>query len=118
MSSMALTIGILMALSLYLLMSQQLSRWLYGLILFSSTINLCLLIAGRVFLTDPAFINGNQLVKMGNPLPQAMVLTAIVISFALIAFSLIIVRELHKENYKNPEIDSPTLPSNTQGDDE
>ncbi|WP_133130710.1 sodium:proton antiporter [Legionella yabuuchiae] len=115
---MALTVGLLIAISLYLLMSNQLNRWLYGLILFSSSINICLLIAGRVFLSQPAFIKNDPMVNLGNPLPQAMVLTAIVISFALIAFSLIIVRELYKENDVKKQFNSPSLPLDKQGDDE
>ncbi len=97
MSLMALMTGIIMAIAVYLLMSPQLVRWLYGLILFSSGINICILLAGRVYFSQPAFINGHAKLQMANPLPQALVLTAIVIFFALIAFSLIIVRQLYKK---------------------
>jgi multicomponent Na+:H+ antiporter subunit C len=99
MSLIAIMVGIIMTISIYLLMSTQLINWLYGLILFSSAINICILFAGRVFLAQPAFINEKLGANMANPLPQAMVLTAIVISFALIAFSLVILRELYKENH-------------------
>ncbi|MDI9819423.1 MULTISPECIES: NADH-quinone oxidoreductase subunit K [unclassified Legionella] len=110
MSLMAIMTGVLIAIALYLLMSKQFSRWLYGLILVSSTINIIILLAGRIFFSQPAFINAQPADKVGNPLPQAMVLTAIVISFALIAFSLIILRTLHKRGYPmydNPPEDTP-----------
>lgn len=96
MSLIAIMTGILAAVAVYLLMSSQLSRWLYGLILFSSAINVSLLLAGRVFLAKPAFIEDSFTTNVANPLPQALVLTAIVIAFALISFSFIILRRLHR----------------------
>lgn len=115
MSLMAMMTGIIMAIAVYLLMSPQLVRWLYGLILFSSAINLCIFIAGRVYFSQPAFINGHAQFKMANPLPQAMVLTAIVIFFALIAFALIVLRQLYKKTLSMEDelaADEPELRKN------
>lgn len=102
MNTIAIMLGILMAVSVYLLLSTQLNRWLYGLILFSSVINMVILLLGRVYFSLPAFIGqGTQEAEqhLGNPLPQAMVLTAIVIAFALVAFSLIVLRALYHQNH-------------------
>lgn len=98
MNLLILMTGILTAVASYLLMSQQLGRWLYGLILFSSIINISILLSGRIYLSQPAFVNAHTAPPSANPLPQAMALTAIVISFALIVFSLILLRKLHKNN--------------------
>ncbi|WP_133127394.1 sodium:proton antiporter [Legionella nagasakiensis] len=89
--------GILTSVASYLLMSRQLGRLLYGLILFSSIININILLSGRIYLSQPAFANSNMPLSV-NPLPQAMALTAIVISFALIIFFLILLRKLYKNN--------------------
>lgn len=97
MSLIAMMVGILSAIALYLLMSPQLGRWLYGFILLSSAVNISILLAGRVYLSQPAFVGGQLDMKfLGNPLPQALVLTAIVISFSLTAFVFIVLRILHK----------------------
>lgn len=105
MSLIAIMTGILAAIAVYLLMSSQLSRWLYGLILLSSAINISLLLAGRVFLGQPAFIARSVAPNTANPLPQALVLTAIVIAFALISFSFIILRRLHRNDASMQEDD-------------
>ncbi|MBG79066.1 MAG: cation:proton antiporter [Alphaproteobacteria bacterium] len=105
MSLIAIMTGILAAIAVYLLMSSQLSRWLYGLILLSSAINISLLLAGRVFLAQPAFIGSSLVPNIANPLPQALVLTAIVIAFALISFSFIILMRLHRNDALTQEDD-------------
>lgn len=99
MNIVTVLLALLIAVSVYLLMSTQLNRWLYGLILFSSLINVNILLLGRVYFSLPAFISKDGGGNLGNPLPQAMVLTAIVISFALIAFSLIVLRELYRKSH-------------------
>ncbi|MCC5792654.1 MAG: NADH-quinone oxidoreductase subunit K [Legionellaceae bacterium] len=98
MNLIALVSGMLAGIAVWLLMSPQLGRWLYGLILFSSTINLVIFLAGRSDFAQPAFIEGAELSNLSNPLPQAMILTAIVIAFAVIAFSLVILRSLYQKD--------------------
>ena len=112
MNTIAIMLGILMAVSVYLLLSTQLNRWLYGLILFSSVINMMILLLGRVYFSLPAFIIQGTQKNVGNPLPQAMVLTAIVIAFALVAFSLIVLRALYHKNHSLQ--DGPHLLSETR----
>lgn len=94
MSLICLLVGGLISISVYLLMSPQLSRWLYGMILFSSVINIVILLVGRTGKPLPSFVNDGLTTKMANPLPQALILTAIVISFGLLAFVLVLLRNL------------------------
>ncbi len=94
MSLICLITGILVSISVYLLMSPQLSRWLYGMILFSSIINIIILLTGRIGKPLPPFINNDLFAKTANPLPQALILTAIVISFGLLAFVLVLLSKL------------------------
>lgn len=87
-------VGVLIAISVYLLMSPQLSRWFYGIVLFSSIINIIILLTGRIGKSFPPFVNHHTLADTANPVPQALVLTAIVIGFGLLAFVLVLLRNL------------------------
>jgi len=90
-------IGSLFAISIYLMLSTQMMRWLFGIVILSSTINLVIFVAGRLYSQNPAFIpQGKQVpdTLLANPLPQALILTAIVIGFGLLAFALVLVRRV------------------------
>ncbi|ASQ45749.1 NADH-quinone oxidoreductase subunit K [Legionella clemsonensis] len=93
-------IGILFAISIYLLLSRNLLRWLLGIAILSSSANLIILIAGRLTSDIPPFIEKNQLkplLKVANPLPQALILTAIVIGFGLLVFTLVLIRKIWQQ---------------------
>lgn len=84
---LVLAIGVLFTTGVYLLLERSLTRVLIGFILLGNGANLLFLVAGGraggaplIGQTDPA--------DMSDPLPQAMVLTAIVITLALTAFVL------------------------------
>ena len=90
-------IGSLITISIYLILSTQMIRWLFGIVILSSTINLVIFVAGRLHSQNPAFIpQGKQIpdTLFANPLPQALILTAIVIGFGLLAFALVLVRRV------------------------
>jgi len=90
-------IGGLIGISIYLILSPQMIRWLFGIVILSSTINLVIFVAGRLYSQNPAFIpeEGQAFdVLLANPLPQALILTAIVIGFGLLAFALVLVRKI------------------------
>ena len=77
-----------------LAMSRDLFRVVVWLALISSGIVLMLFASGRVSSAEPAVIAAGETVlpaTAANPLPQALVLTAIVIGFALICFAFILV---------------------------
>ena len=90
-------IGSLITISIYLMLSTQMMRWLFGIVILSSTINLVIFVAGRLYSPNPAFIpQGKQIpdTLLANPLSQALILTAIVIGFGLLAFALVLVRRV------------------------
>jgi multicomponent Na+:H+ antiporter subunit C len=77
-----------------LAMSRDVFRVVVGLALISSGIVLMLFSAGRIYTTEPAVIAaGEQALPAtaSNPIPQALVLTAIVIGFALVCFAFVLV---------------------------
>lgn len=92
--ALAILIGVLTSAGVYLLLRRSLLRMLFGLILLSNAVNLLILTVGGLSRGNPPLIgSGETSLAAGaaNPLPQALVLTAIVIGFGLIAFALILV---------------------------
>lgn len=83
---LAVTAGILCACGTYLVLGRQLSRVVIGIALISHGVNLLLILAGGDG-GEPAFIGGDP-TRFADPLPQALVLTAIVITFGVISFLL------------------------------
>lgn len=84
--------GCMAAAAAYLLMSRNLLRMVLGLLLLSNAANLSIFIAGRLDSDVPPLIPAGQevLQASANPLPQALILTAIVISFALVAYTVVL----------------------------
>lgn len=93
----ALSFGVLMAVALYLLMSRNLLRMVLGLLLLGNAVNLAIFVSGRLASTTPPLIPAGalELAASANPLPQALILTAIVISFSLVAFTVVLFERAH-----------------------
>lgn len=85
--SMALVLAVLYSAGFYLLMQRSLMRILIGIVVLGHGSNLLLQLAGGPP-ARPAMIGAAAPEDMADPLPQAMALTAIVITFALTAFLL------------------------------
>lgn len=88
--AVAMATGTVIGVGLYLALSRDLLRCVIGLAVLGNGINLLLFAAGRLGSAAPPVIGAGEtaLGAAANPLPQALVLTAIVISFALLCFSL------------------------------
>ncbi|HWH34560.1 MAG TPA: Na(+)/H(+) antiporter subunit C [Acidimicrobiales bacterium] len=89
--STAVVVGVLYAVGTYLLLQRQLTRIVIGLALMGHGANLLLLLAGgrpgRPPLVGEA-AEGPGVGPIADPLPQALALTAIVITFGVAAFLL------------------------------
>ena len=91
---LALSIGVLVAAAVYLMLARNLLRFVFGLILLSNAANLTIFLSGRLTPRVPPLIEEGALAAapgVANALPQALVLTAIVIGFGLFAFTLVLV---------------------------
>ncbi len=88
--TLALLIGLLYTVGTYLLLQRTLTRIVIGLALLTHGANLLLLQAGgaRGLVPFVSSSGGATLDSTADPLPQAMVLTAIVITFGVSAFLL------------------------------
>ncbi|MGV6989716.1 NADH-quinone oxidoreductase subunit K [Testudinibacter sp. P80/BLE/0925] len=90
------TLWITLVAAIYLLLSRHALRIVIGLMLLGNAVNFIILLSGRVSSTVPAVVPpGEQLIaNSANPLPQALILTAIVIGFALTCFSVVLMIKL------------------------
>lgn len=91
----ALVVGILFAFAIYMLLRRNLAKLVIGLILLSNAANLLIFSSAGLVRGKPPMIPADaQTLAAGHadPLPQALILTAIVISFGLLAFFLALLR--------------------------
>ncbi|WP_346798983.1 Na+/H+ antiporter subunit C [Halomonas sp. Bachu 37] len=91
----AITTGVLTACGLYLTLRGRTFPVVVGLTLLSYAVNLFLFSMGGLTTDGAALVNGAQ--YHADPLPQALVLTAIVIGFAMTAFVVILAMRARSE---------------------
>lgn len=85
----SISIGVLVAAGVYLVLRPRTVSVVYGLMLLSYAANLFILAMGRLITDAPAVITAGA-ERYADPLPQALVLTAIVIGFGMTAFLLVL----------------------------
>lgn len=84
-------VGILTAIGIYLTLRERTFPVIVGVALLTYAVNLFLFSSGRLAINQPPYLAGYyQGEPVSDPLPQALVLTAIVISFAMSAVVVII----------------------------
>ncbi len=96
---LAVTIGVVYAASLFLLLRRGIVRVILGIALLSQAVNLLIFACGGLTPAGSAFIpSGETALPPGaaDPLPQALILTAIVISFGVLAFTLAMVHRAER----------------------
>ena len=84
--TLAFAAAVLFGVGTYLVLQRKLSRIIIGLGLIGHGTNLLFVISGSS--GDPPLVGSGDPERFSDPLPQAMVLTAIVITFAVTAFLL------------------------------
>lgn len=89
---LAFLVGGLFAVGVYLMLRPHLIQFLIGFLVVGNAANLLIFTAGRLGSQFPPLIhsNGGVAQPIANPLPQALILTAIVIGFALAAFGIVL----------------------------
>ncbi|QGZ36775.1 MULTISPECIES: Na+/H+ antiporter subunit C [Stappia] len=114
-AAFAILIGMFFTVAVYLLMSRQLVRVLLGIAILGNAVNLLIFTSGRLLREVPPVIPEALQVPEGtiaNPLPQALILTAIVISFSFFAFLLVLsfraYQELGTDNTVEMRVAEPT----------
>jgi multicomponent K+:H+ antiporter subunit C len=90
---MSLAIGIVFAAGIWLVLRPRSFQVLCGLMLMSYAVNLFIFAMGRLWVDRPPLTPAGKAVNpaaLADPLPQALVLTAIVIGFATTALYLVV----------------------------
>jgi multicomponent Na+:H+ antiporter subunit C len=96
----AILIGGLFAAAIYLILRRSLFKIILGLILLSQTANIIIFVsAGLTRAVPPLIAQGETTppAPHADPLPQALILTAIVIGFGVLAFAMALVYRANKE---------------------
>ncbi len=96
----SILIGVFFASAVYLMLSKYSVRILLGIAVLGNAVNLLLFTAGRLTREVPPIIPDGMDVlpdATANPLPQALILTAIVISFSFFAFLLVLTYRGYQE---------------------
>jgi len=90
---LAILVGLFIAFGVYLLLSRSVIRMLLGMTIFGNGVNLLIFTAGRVTREIAPIVPPGLATPEGpiaNPLPQALILTAIVIGFSMFCFRLVL----------------------------
>ncbi len=94
----SVVIGVLFTTSTYLILSKNMTRVIIGTAVISHGVHLLVLTMGGLKLGAPPLL-GQEAPLYTDPLPQALILTAIVINFGVTAFILVLayrVYSVHK----------------------
>ncbi len=95
---MAFLVGSLFAAGVYLILRRSIVKLIIGLLLLSQACNLLILSAAGLTRGRPPIINEENIVAAAgyaDPLPQALILTAIVIGFGVVAFTLVLLHRVY-----------------------
>ncbi len=93
-------VAIMFSITIYLLLSRYIIRMLLGVVLLGNSVNLSLFVSGRIDPIAPPLIPAGLKVPpqaIANPVPQALVLTAIVISFSFFVFLLVLAYRAYQD---------------------
>jgi multicomponent Na+:H+ antiporter subunit C len=95
---LAIAAGVLYGAGFYLMLRRRLAQLIIGLGLLSNGTNLLIFTAGGLTRARaPIIPEGAETITgaFADPVPQALVLTAIVIGFGVLAFSLVLAQRVH-----------------------
>jgi multicomponent Na+:H+ antiporter subunit C len=96
---LAVVVGVLYAGGLYLMMRRSIVKLILGLALLGHAANLLIFTVGRLTYNQPPIIplGAEQIsAPFSDPLPQALILTAIVIGFGVQAFALVLFKRVYQ----------------------
>ncbi|MGD8254481.1 MAG: Na+/H+ antiporter subunit C [Syntrophobacterales bacterium] len=96
---LSIVVGGLFATGVYLMLRRSIVKLIFGLVLLAHGANLLIFTAAGLVRARPPLIPKGELVpvtEFADPVPQALILTAIVISFAVIAFAVVLVQRVYR----------------------
>ena len=96
---LAVVVGCLYAAGIYLLLKRRLAPLIVGLSLIGNGSNLLIFTASGLTRGQAPIVDGSMPAAaepVADPVPQSLVLTAIVIGFGVLAFSLVLAHRVHR----------------------
>lgn len=97
---MAFVVGGLWAAAIYMILRRSIIKLVIGLILLSNAANLAIFTAAGMREGAPPLIAAGETMPMvtpsADPLPQALILTAIVIAFGVLAFAVVLIHRAYE----------------------
>ena len=88
---LAMVVGVLFGAGVFLLVRRSLFKLVIGLILLGHATNLLIFVSAKLVPGQPPFLEPDvDPALLADPLPQALILTAIVISLGVTAFALVL----------------------------
>ena len=97
---LAAAVGILFAAATYMMLRRSIVKLVIGLIILSNAANLLIFVAAGTVHGKPPLLDDvtkTAIEGAADPLPQALVLTAIVIAFGVLAFSVVLIHRVYEE---------------------
>ena len=96
---MAIVVGGLFSAAVYMMLRRSIIKLVMGLIILSNAANLAIFTVSGMTRGEPPFVDETtKLVStnVADPLPQALILTAIVIAFGVLAFSVVLIHRAYE----------------------
>lgn len=97
---MSILIGVLSSAGIFLMLRRSLAKLIFGIALLGHAINLLVFSSGGLMHAGSPIIAAHEKTLTHphpDPLPQALVLTAIVIGFSVQAFAIVLIKRAHQE---------------------
>ena len=87
---LAILVGVLYTAGVYMLLRRSILKFIIGIIFMSNATNLLVFLSAGLIPGNPAFVDGTttNIAHLADPMPQALVLTAIVIGLGMVVFIL------------------------------
>lgn len=96
---LAVIVGLLYGTAIYMILQKGLVKVIIGILILGHASNLFIFVIARLTRGAPALVpEGLQFVPepYADPLPQALILTAIVIGFGIQAFAIVLLERVYK----------------------
>lgn len=96
---MAICIGLLFSAAFYMMLRRSIVKLVMGLIILSNAANLVIFTVAGMKTGEPPLLDEATKLASANvadPLPQALILTAIVIAFGVLAFSVVLIHRVYQ----------------------
>jgi multicomponent Na+:H+ antiporter subunit C len=96
---LAFLVGGLYAAGLYMMMRRSIVKIIMGLMLLGYGTNVLIFTVGGLTRVAPPIISNGEStppIPFADPLPQALILTAIVIGFGVLAFAVVLIEQTHR----------------------